>query len=876
MLKRSEQRARYHENALLGIVLFIFFITAGAAEASSSEQRYGCSRITQHNGYPVFSVDGKPFFVYGAAFFYERLPRDMWHDSMVRLRAVGINTLDLYVPWNWHELSNGNFDFDGRTNPRRDLHTLMRFARELQFKIILRPGPVIRNEWRNGGYPAWLLERPEYGMPLHDLLEGRYPPTATLQNANADDAAQQWMRNATHMRYARRWLTRVLTEFKPIGNAVIAVQLDDDQGAYIDNQTWPAPHLRSYVAWLASVVHAVTGPAQPVFINTFDMKVPASSPVWAMGNWYQSDTYAIGEHDRTELAFATGLLQTQTAMPLMYSEFQAGWLQQPGDVRPRAADPANTLLAMGTLLGMGARGIVNFPAQDTLYPAGMEAPFANAFYAWDAALTLDGTKSARYAPTHRIGELISAYGEQLAGAHVVFDAAIAYLTSAFDETKIDNHDIAQIAAYTRQAQSACRAASLACALVDLRFTSNDVLQRYPLLIVPMPAQTAHLKNLNRTALGALQRYVRSGGTILALTRSPGPALPGTFIASALTSPVVTRALLLARHERVISFAPGASFTENEEANVGFFLLPNYTDQPQGYDTLTIVPDHKHRITLHHLSVAARDMVVTPIALSGTPLPIPTVTLIPNEPITTRKHDMLPISSNQELPISALRVTPSGRAQAFTTDLYRDGEKTVILQNALVRVVIAPDAGARAFVFEDLARGTNVFDTVGALRDDVSIEPPLSTTDKIARYTHQFPAGMFNRPYHTEILSTGKTARVRFSYDAPDVLPHGAHFERTITLLPNARFFTVDQTASFPGNEVFGQRAVSVTSLTMGNATHTVSANSVHLYNADTRESATIAWKPGDVWETRVSNGEHSIVVRLTFTLGRTAHIIYRH
>jgi hypothetical protein len=40
--------------------------------------------------------------------------------------------------------------------------------------------------------------RPEYGMPLHDLLEGRYPPTATLQNAHSDDAAAEWMRNATH------------------------------------------------------------------------------------------------------------------------------------------------------------------------------------------------------------------------------------------------------------------------------------------------------------------------------------------------------------------------------------------------------------------------------------------------------------------------------------------------------------------------------------------------------------------------------------------------------------------------------------------------------------------------------------------------------
>src|SRR5271156_90952 len=252
---------------------------------------WGHGRIVERGDTPVFEVDGSPFFLYGAAFFYERLPRDKWDSSMGELQELGINTLDLYVPWNWHELADGDFDFNGRTNPRRDLDEVLRLARVHKFEIVLRPGPVIRNEWRNGGYPAWLLQRPEYGMPLHDLLEGRYPPTATLQNAHSDDAAAEWMRNQTHMRYARRWLERVLQECQPYADRIVAVALDDDQGAYLDNQTWPAPHLRSYLEWLRGVVHGVTGPRELTFINTYQMKVPASSPVWSMGNWYQSDTY---------------------------------------------------------------------------------------------------------------------------------------------------------------------------------------------------------------------------------------------------------------------------------------------------------------------------------------------------------------------------------------------------------------------------------------------------------------------------------------------------------------------------------------------------------------------------------------------------------
>jgi len=818
----------------------------------------------QRDGYPVFTVDGKPFFPYGAAFFYERLPRDMWRDSMVRLRELGINTLDLYVPWNWHELRDGDFDFNGRTNPRRDLDRLMRLARELGFKIILRPGPVIRNEWRNGSYPDWLLRRPEYGMPLHDLLEGRYPPTATLQNAQSDDAAAQWMNNATHMRYARRWLTRVLREFRPVADLVIAVQLDDDQGAYIDNQTWPAPHLQAYLQWLPSVVHGATGLAQPVFINTYDMKVTASSPAWAMGNWYQSDAYAIGDHDRTELEFATGLLQTQADMPLMYSEFQAGWLQQPGDTRPRSADPSNTVLAMGTLLGMGAHGIVNFPAQDTLNPAGMEAPFANASYAWDAALTLDGSRSARYAPTRRIGDLIRAYGTRLAGAHVLFDAGVAYLTSAFDEKSIDDNDVAGIAARTRQAQRACRAYSLSCGLVDLRFASDAALRRYPLLIIPMPLRAPHLQSLNANVLDALARYGRGGGVILALGRTPGRPLPAMTVVDALNEQVVDRALREDKRERVIADAPGASLLSNPSANTGFLILPNYDGKARTYGALTIVPDGKHRVTLRNLNVAARDLVVAPIALSGLPLPTPAASAASDPSDPTPKTRLL---------LPAFDPAPAGRAQAFAMDVYRDGNQAIVLQNALVRVIVAPNAGARAFVFEDIARGVNMFTTVGALRDDVKIEPPLSTTDKIAQYTHQFPAGMFNRPYRAEILAGGKSASARFSYDAPDVLPHGAHFERTITLAPDARSFTVDETVRFPDNETFGQRAVSVTSLA---AYRTLAAPSAALsfYDPDSREVATIAWHAGDTEDAHVLEREHSVVVRMTLAPNRTARFTY--
>jgi hypothetical protein len=866
-------------------------VCAGMAQAVT----WGRSAIVERDGDPVFTVDGKPFFVYGAAFFYERLPADRWEESIIRLRALGINTLDLYVPWNWHELRDGDFDFSGRTSPRRDLRRLLGLARRYDLRVILRPGPVIRNEWRNGGYPAWLLGRPEYGMPLHDLLEGRYPPTATLQNAHSDDAAAQWMRNATHVRYARRWLERVLREFAPIADRVLAVAIDDDQGAYLDNQTWPAPNLRVYLEWLRGVVHGVTGPRVPVFINTYNMKVTASSPVWAMGNWYQSSAYSIGEHDRAELEFSTGLLQTRPAQPLMLSEFQAGWLQAPDDVRPRPVDPSNTALALATVIGMGARGIINFPAQDTLYPSGMEVPFANAFYAWDAALRFgpsaracrDGrlfpheVESARYVPTEGVGRFVATFGKSLAGAPVVADAAVAYLASAFDERTLSQADIDAIAERTIETQRTCRALSLTCKLVDLRFISDRALRRYPILIVPWPGGSTTLHAPIASVAEKLRSYRRAGG-VLVETR-------GTF------SPADARLALARAHRmRVVEGAPGATFARATDASGrGFLVIPNYSDTAVSFSGIRLRPDGRHAIPIAPFAIGARDALIAPIDLLRGVMVASRYGRDRNASEPCPTGETLPIRDDAGLVGTAFRPVSPGSAIAYESDVYREGSPSVVLENALVRVVVALGAGARAFVFEDKVSRRNIFSTVGALRDDVKLEPPPSTTDRIAAYTHLMPAGMFNRPYRSEILASGTDAAARFSYTAPDVIPAGAKFVRTLRLEPGAREFSVEEQASFDGAPS-EQRAVSVTSLEVGDTARTgtqvvlapdptnlsagtaltVSGNALGYYDRGTRELATIAWCPTDVENAAILERQFSIIARLTLAPGRVARSRY--
>lgn len=880
--------------------------------------------VRDESGEPQLRVDGKPFFFLGGAFFYERIPRSQWHDAMLAMRRMGANTLDLYVPWNWHELADGDFDFAGRTSPRRDLREVLRLGKELGFFFIVRPGPVIRNEWRNGGYPAWLLQRPDYAMPLHDVLEGRYPATATLQNKHGDGAAAEWLRNPTHVRYASRWLRRALEEFRPVADRVLAVQLDDDQAAYLDNDTYPAPHLHAYLGWLEQRVREVVGPLTPVFVNTYETKVPSALPVWAMGNWYQSDAYAIGEHDRAVLAFATATLRTQTAGPLAISEFQAGWLAGPESPTPREADPGNTALAIGELAGWGIKGLIVFPLQDTLNPFGWEAPFANAFYAWDAALRDDGSGSARYYPTSRMMRQLALYGPALAEAHRVAQVAVPYdgRTDAFGA-----------AAATTSTLAACRTAGIACDVIDPVTVSDTRLRTFRYVVLAAAAYPNLAERAARLRVAAIGSVDAARG----VPRAPDATLlrgpHGTFVVlenwddhdrrfdvSALSRragelgtvtlggrdarilPVdVDLAYLSPRYRRGDRLStscaiPSVSSDDDlvfsayadDSAQVRFGPRP-----PRPCTVSASVAGRRVAATVDvghmlHLQAGAKPIEEQVVALTRHVFP----GLVLGHPETTARFGA------PNLDFSA----PTG-ARAYRRDVFEDGASEVVLQNQRVLAIVAPEGGARVVAFGAAEYGgpldaqstiTNVFNATGGLRDDVVVQPPPSPTDRIAAFTHQYPAGMFDRPYAACTFGDTRASGTYLSYDAPDVVPNGARFERVVTLSRDADRLVVDERFT-PVGRAPEQRLVSLSALEPHSSGDVLIAGpaSTPVNRAATIDprfggfvlqaaSATgawdvsVAWRPGDVesasWMPAKDNG----TLRIVFAPGGWRRVTFAH
>ena len=79
-------------------------------------------------------------------------------------KALGMNTLCLYVFWNIHEQEEGKFDFTGNN----DVAEFIRLAQENGLYVIVRPGPYVCAEWEMGGLPWWLLKKKDIRLREQD------------------------------------------------------------------------------------------------------------------------------------------------------------------------------------------------------------------------------------------------------------------------------------------------------------------------------------------------------------------------------------------------------------------------------------------------------------------------------------------------------------------------------------------------------------------------------------------------------------------------------------------------------------------------------------------------------------------------------------
>lgn len=255
-----------------------------------------------------FRIDGKPVRLLSGALHYFRVHEAQWEHRLSMLRAMGLNCVETYVPWNLHEPRPGEF---------RDVGALGRFldaAHRAGLWAIVRPGPYICAEWENGGLPVWVTGR--FGRRVRTRDEGYL------------DAVERWFAEL---------LPQVVERQTDRGGPVIMVQAENEYGSYGTD----AVHLRRIAAMLGEY-----GVSVPLF--TSDGPEDHMLTGGSVPGLLATANFGSGARE----AFRV-LRRHQPGGPLMCMEFWCGWFEHWG-APPVLRDPAQAADALREILECGA------------------------------------------------------------------------------------------------------------------------------------------------------------------------------------------------------------------------------------------------------------------------------------------------------------------------------------------------------------------------------------------------------------------------------------------------------------------------------------------------------------------------------------------
>ena len=237
-----------------------------------------------------FLLDGKPFQIRSGEMHPARIPVQYWRHRIRMAKAMGLNTVSIYVMWNYIEEQPGVFDF---STDRRDIEGFIRLCQAEGMWVLLRPGPYVCGEWDLGGIPPYLLRNPDIKLRVKAADDPDYMPAV------------------------RRYISRLAPRIEPLlsanGGPVLMVQVENEYGSYGNDPEYPAEIQQ---AWL-------------------DAGVPG--PFYTEDGLYQVETdhsnvpggaIALSGGDAPSIAAAR---QAFPDVPAMAGEVYPGWLTHWGD-----------------------------------------------------------------------------------------------------------------------------------------------------------------------------------------------------------------------------------------------------------------------------------------------------------------------------------------------------------------------------------------------------------------------------------------------------------------------------------------------------------------------------------------------------------------
>lgn len=261
-------RRRLLGAAASGVSLLLHPTTASAAQ-----QRFAI-------GETDFLLDGKPLQIRCGEMHFARVPREYWKHRLQAIKAMGMNTVCAYLFWNYHEWSEGHYQWEDQ----RDAAEFCRQAQAEGLWVILRPGPYACAEWEMGGLPWWLL---------------KHPGDAFLRS-----------RDEAFVQPARRWLKevgRVLGAMQVTqGGPILMVQVENEYGFLSDD--------KAYMQVMR----------QAVLDGGFDVPLFQCNPTGAVARTHIPELLTVANFGSDPAGGFKALAELQKG-PQMCGEYYSGW-----------------------------------------------------------------------------------------------------------------------------------------------------------------------------------------------------------------------------------------------------------------------------------------------------------------------------------------------------------------------------------------------------------------------------------------------------------------------------------------------------------------------------------------------------------------------
>ncbi len=120
------------------------------------------------------AIGGRPVVPVMGEVHFSRVPRSQWEESILKMKACGVNVIASYIFWNHHEEVEGQFDWSGN----KDLRAFVELCQKHDLYVYPRVGPWCHGEVRNGGTPDWILRKKQIkdrsGHPVYQAYVRRY------------------------------------------------------------------------------------------------------------------------------------------------------------------------------------------------------------------------------------------------------------------------------------------------------------------------------------------------------------------------------------------------------------------------------------------------------------------------------------------------------------------------------------------------------------------------------------------------------------------------------------------------------------------------------------------------------------------------------